>query len=454
MDLHVGLELVGLVELLVTVQTFKLLLARVDPQVPVEVSVCSEGLVALVAFVRLLARVNPLVLLQAASVEKPLPAHVTDEGLLPSVASLVIPERVLVVESLPTNAAVELLVLAVASLVEFEGTRGAETSETYFAAEWFNQGLVSLSILQKPLRAVRVLVPVSVHVLLMDQQPAVEEECLPAQIAHERLPGSVDEHVGLELVVVGEALPALGAGEGLLPGVDAQVPLQVVVQAEPGSTDVTGEGLLPGVDHAVSLQSRARPVGPVAHGACERGDACVFPLMHGQGVGVFECLLAHCALVFFRVGVNHLVEAEGVFALELLPAGGAAERSLLRVHGHVTPQLDRCLARLVTKMALQHLLPFVVAQQVVLQRALDSECFATLIAGEGLGRFGALVMLEVVLERLLSPVRPLTLSAGEGQGGFACLVAQKVIFQRLLFQEAPATLLARERLLVDLHVFL
>lgn len=348
-------------ELPVTVQTFKRLLARVDAQVSVVVSVCSEGLVALVAFVRLFARVYPLVLLQAAGVEESLPAHITDKRPLARVASLVIGERVLVMERLPTCAAVELLVLIVASFMKFEGACGAETSQTYFAAERFNQRLVSLSNLEKSLRAVRFLDPVNMHVLLMHLQPAVEEEGFPAQITHERFSGAVDEHVGLQLGVVREALAAVRAGERLLSCVDANVPLEIVIQAEPRSTYVTGERFLPSVDDAVSLQSSAGPVCPVAHGAYERSDARVFPLMHGQRVGVFERLLAHCALVLFGVGVDYLVEAKGVFTLELLPTCCTAERPLFRVHGHVTFQLDRRPASLVAKLALQLLLPLLVA---------------------------------------------------------------------------------------------
>lgn len=52
------------------------------------------------------------------------------------------------------------------------------------------------------MRVVRFLAPVRMHVPLMYQQPAVEEESLPAQVAHERFSGTVDEHVGLELGVV------------------------------------------------------------------------------------------------------------------------------------------------------------------------------------------------------------------------------------------------------------
>lgn len=170
---------------------------------------------------------------------------------------------------------------------------------------------------------------------LMYQQPTVEEERLSTQITHERLPCTVDEHVRLQFGVVREALSTLLAAERLLPGVNANVPLQVVVQAKSGPAYVTGKGLLPRVDEAVSLESGAGPIRPVAHRAHEGGDACVLPLMHRQGVGVFEGLLTHRALVFFGVCVDHLMEAKGVFALEVLPACCTAEGPFLRVHGHV-----------------------------------------------------------------------------------------------------------------------
>lgn len=139
------------------------------------------------------------------------------------------------------------------------------------------------------------------------------------------------------------------------------MPFQVVIQAEPRSTYVTGEGLLSCVDHTVSFQSRAGPVRPVAHGAHEGTVACVLPLMHSQRVGIFEGLLTHCAFILFGVCVNHLVEAKRVFALELLPACHAAEGPFFRVHGHVTLELNRRLAGLVAELALQQLLPFLVA---------------------------------------------------------------------------------------------
>lgn len=148
-DLHVGLQLIWLVELPVTVQTFKWFLTRVDPQVSVEVSVGPEGLAALVAFVWFFTSVYSLMLLQTTGMEKSLPAHITNKGLLSWVASLMITERVFVMERLPTYAAVKLLVLTVTFFVEFEGTCGAETSQTYFATVRFNQRLVSLSGLEK-----------------------------------------------------------------------------------------------------------------------------------------------------------------------------------------------------------------------------------------------------------------------------------------------------------------
>lgn len=62
-NLHVGLQLIGLVELSVAVHTFKGLLPRVDPQVSVEVPIGPEGLVTLITLVRFLTSVDPLVLL-------------------------------------------------------------------------------------------------------------------------------------------------------------------------------------------------------------------------------------------------------------------------------------------------------------------------------------------------------------------------------------------------------
>lgn len=162
----------------------------------------------------------------------------------------------------------------------------------------------------------------------MDQEPAVEEEGFPAEVAHERFAGAMVQHVGLEFGVVREALAALLAGERLLARVDAKVPLEVVVETEPGPTHVAGERFLPRVDEAVSLQGGSRSIRPVAHLADKRRDARVLPLVHRQRVGVLESLFAHRALVLFGVGVDHLMEAEGVFAFEVLATRSAAERPL------------------------------------------------------------------------------------------------------------------------------
>lgn len=364
-DLHVGLELVRLVEFPMAVHTLERLLAGVNPKVPVEITVCPEGLATLVALVGFLAGVDALMLLEAARVKKPLAAHVANKRLLPRVAPLVIAERVFVVERLAADAAVELLVVTVALFVKLERVRRAEALQTYLAAERFHHRLVSPPRLERSLRALALLAPVGVHVLLMDQEPAVEEEGLSAQVAHERLAGAVDEHVRLEFGVVREALPTLLAGERLLARVDAKVPLEVVVQTEPGPTYVAGEGFLPRVDEAVSLQSSSRPIRPVAHVADKRRDARVLPFVHRQRVGVLERLLAHQAFVLLGVGVDHLMEAQGVFALEVLAARRTAERPLFRVHGHVTFQVDRRLERLVAQLALEHFLLLLVAQEVV-----------------------------------------------------------------------------------------
>lgn len=347
------------------VHALERLLSSVNPKVAVEITVCPEGLAALVALVRFLPGVNALVLLEAASVKKPLAAHVANKWLLPRVASLVIAERVFVVKGLPADAAVELLVVAVALFVKLERVRRTEALQTDLAAERLHHRLVSPSRLERSLSALGFFAPVSVHVLLMDQKPAVEEEGLPAEVAHKRFAGAVDEHVRLELGVVREALPAFLAGERFLACVDAKVPLEVVVETEPGTAYVAGERFLPRVDEAVPLQSSSRSVRPVAHIADKWRDARVLSFVHRQRVGVLKSLFAHGALVLFGVGVDHLVEAEGVFALEVLAARGAAERPLFRVHRHVTFEVDGRLERLVAQQALEHLLLLLVAQEVV-----------------------------------------------------------------------------------------
>lgn len=327
-DLHVGLELVRLVEFPLAVHALERLLAGVNPKVPVEITVCPEGLAALVALVRFLTGVNALVLLEAARVKKPLAAHVANKRLLPRVAPLVIAERIFVVKGFSANGAVELLVVTVALFVQFQRVCRAEALQTYLTAERLNHGLVSPSRLERYLSAFGFFGPVGVHVLLMDQKPAVEEEGLPTKVAHERFAGAMDEHVGLEFGVVREALATFLAGERLLARVDAEVSLEVVVETEPGPTYVAGERFLPRVDEAVSLQSSSRSIRPVAHVADKRRDARVLPFVHRQRVGVLESLFAHRALVLFGVGVDHLMEAEGVFALEVLATRLAAERPL------------------------------------------------------------------------------------------------------------------------------
>lgn len=326
-------------------------------------------------------------------------------------------ERVFVVKGLPADAAVELLVVAVTLFVKLERVRRAEALQADLATERLHQRLVSPPCLERSLlSALGFFAPVGVHVLLVDQEAAVEEEGLPAEVAHERFAGAVDEHVRLELGVVREALATFLAGEGLLARVDAKVPLEVVVEAEPGAADVAGERFLPRVHEAVPLQSRSRSVRPVAHVADKRRDARVLPLVHRQRVGVLEGLLAHGALVLFGVGVDHLVEAQGVFALEVLAARGTAEGPLLRVHRHVTFEVDGRLERLVAHRALEHFLLLLVAQEVVFQRRLDAECLPALVAGEGLRRLGALMELQVILEGVFFPIRPLTMRTWEWQG--------------------------------------
>ena len=236
------------------------------------------------------------------------------------------------------HAAGELLLLRVAFLVQFERPRGGEATQANLPAEFFDSGLVPATGLGETLQAVSLL-PVCVHVLLVHEQTAVKEKGFPTAVAHEGFGGTMDDHVGLELVVVREGLSALLAAEGRLPCVDADVSLQVVVEAKASAAEVAGEGFLSGVDHTVALQGGAGAVRAVADTAYKGCNACVFSLVHSQRVGILKTLLTLRALVLFIFGVNHLVEAQRVFALEVFAAGFAAERPLLRVHHHVRAQL-------------------------------------------------------------------------------------------------------------------
>lgn len=138
-------------------------------------------------------------------------------------------------------------------LVQFEGPCSGKTLQTDFAAERFDHSPVSSPRLREALQPT-CLVPVSMHILLMNLQSAVEEKGLPTQITHEGFGGAVDEHMGFELVVVREALSALLTAKGCLTCVDADVPLQVVVQAEACTTNVTGEGLFSCMYNTVTLE--------------------------------------------------------------------------------------------------------------------------------------------------------------------------------------------------------
>lgn len=92
MNLHVRLELVGLMELLLAEYALKGLVSAVDAQVSVEVPVGAECFTTLLTFIGLFSCVDALVLLQAAGLEEPLPAHLTHKGLVTSVAALVVAE--------------------------------------------------------------------------------------------------------------------------------------------------------------------------------------------------------------------------------------------------------------------------------------------------------------------------------------------------------------------------
>lgn len=97
------------------------------------------------------------------------------------------------VEGLATRAAGELLVLRVALLVRLERAAATEVLQAHLAAEGFDPAEVPAC-----LRRVTLLVLANVHQLLVLLQLAVVEEGLAAQVTHEPLLCTVNQHVGFQ----------------------------------------------------------------------------------------------------------------------------------------------------------------------------------------------------------------------------------------------------------------
>lgn len=200
-DLHVRLDVSELPEPRPAHLALVGLLPRVDAQVSQEVCVDPEGLVAVCALVRLLPGVLQPVGLQRLVDDEGFPADVAGERPLSGVDALVVLVRGFVAERLAAFVAVVLRLFGVEELVSPQRPGGVEALPAGGAAERrhvsggfvlsIDDSAVS-SLLAPPLRDLLLLVSP-----LMLLQLTVVEERLPAQVAHERFPFSVEEHVRL-----------------------------------------------------------------------------------------------------------------------------------------------------------------------------------------------------------------------------------------------------------------
>lgn len=129
-------------------------------------------------------------------------ADVADVWPLAAVLPEVVQVEVAQVEGLPTGGAAELFVLGVALLVRPQGGAAAEALHADLTAEGFGGAAAP------PMGGAAHLVFVAVNELLVFLQLTVVEEGLPAEVAHEGLLCTVDQHVGLQSPRSREALAA------------------------------------------------------------------------------------------------------------------------------------------------------------------------------------------------------------------------------------------------------
>lgn len=191
-DLHVRLELVGLPELPAAHCTLIGFLSGVDQQVAMVVLRCPEFFATLFTAVRFDSGVQQLVLLQLRRQQKAFLTDAADVWPVSAVLPHVVQVHVAQVERFPACVAGELFVLCVALLVRPQRAAAAEALQTDLTAERFDPGRGA-----SPPPSVRPSVFTAVNQLLVFLQLTVVEKCLPAQITHERLLHSVNQHVSL-----------------------------------------------------------------------------------------------------------------------------------------------------------------------------------------------------------------------------------------------------------------
>lgn len=200
--LHVCFHLIGLSEPAFTHRARVGPLPSVHQQVALVVLRGLELLAALLALVRLDSGVQQFVAFQLRWQQEAFVADGADVRPLAAVLPYVVEVEVAQVEGLPAGGAAELLVVGVALLVRPQGGAAAEGLQTELTAEGLGCGAAP------PVGGAARLVLVAVNKLLVLLQLTVVEEGLPAEVAHEGLLRSMDQHVGLQSPRSREALAA------------------------------------------------------------------------------------------------------------------------------------------------------------------------------------------------------------------------------------------------------
>lgn len=193
-ELHVGLQLVGLPKPAVTDAALVRLLPGVDQQVAPVVLWRSKLLAALDAAMRLDAGVQQLVLLQLRRQQEAFAADDAAVGADAAVLADVVQVQVAQVEGLATGVTGEVLALAVALLVHPQSAAAAEALRAGLTAERFDGG--GRAAAHVPARLGPTCPPVNYLLVLL--QLAVVEEGLTTQVAHKGLLHAMNQHVGLQ----------------------------------------------------------------------------------------------------------------------------------------------------------------------------------------------------------------------------------------------------------------
>lgn len=200
--LHVCFHLIGLSEPACAHSARVGPLSSVDQQMALVVLRRLELLSTLLTLVRLDARVQQLVAFQLRWQQEAFVADGADVRPLAAVLPEVVQVEVAQVEGLPAGGAAELFALGVALLVRPQGGAAAEGLQTDLTAEGFGGGAAP------PVGGAAHLVLAAVNQLLVFLQLTVVEKGLPAEVAHEGLLCTVDQHVGLQSPGSREALAA------------------------------------------------------------------------------------------------------------------------------------------------------------------------------------------------------------------------------------------------------